>query len=326
MSPTGAARCLVFLAGLGFLVGLLDASAGDVDPLYRSCVEECEKSGRIGDLTFRHCYFSSDGFPSDGSWYTQEPLYIRWKQHNCKSDCRYHCMRHREDERKALSLEPVKYHGKWPFIRVSVFQEPVSAILSALNLIMQFNGWLSFFLLVNYKLPMSQSKRSYYEYSGLWHIYGLLAMNAWFWSAIFHSRDIDLTEKLDYSAAVALLGFSLVLCILRTFSVRDEASRVMVAAPLLAFVTTHILYLNFYDFDYGLNMKVCVGMGVTQILLWAVWAGATRHPSRFKLWAVGYVDAHALWHATTVPLTHLWWGFAKDDAEFRISSLLKKAK
>lgn len=53
---------------------------------------------------------------------------------------------------------------------------------------MQFNGWLSFFLLVNYKLPMSQSKRSYYEYTGLWHIYGLLAMNAWFWSAIFHSR------------------------------------------------------------------------------------------------------------------------------------------
>jgi hypothetical protein len=26
---------------------------------------------------------------------------------------------------------------------------------------------------------------------------------------------------------------------------------VMFAAPILAFVTTHILYLNFYELDYG---------------------------------------------------------------------------
>lgn len=63
---------------------------------------------------------------------------------------------------------------------------------------------------------------------------------------------MDLTEKLDYSSAVALLGFSLILAILRCFNVRVEAARVMVSAPLLAFVTTHILYLNFYKFDYGI--------------------------------------------------------------------------
>ena len=62
---------------------------------------------------------------------------------------------------------------------------------------------------------------------------------------------MDLTEKLDYSSAVALLGFTLILAILRAFNVRDEASRVMVAAPLIAFVTTHILYLNFFNLDYG---------------------------------------------------------------------------
>lgn len=75
-------------------------------------------------------------------------------------------------------------------------------------------------------------------------------------------RDVDLTEKLDYSSAVALLGFSLILAILRTFNVRDEAARVMVAAPLIAFVTTHILYLNLYKLDYGaftlLRTRVCV--------------------------------------------------------------------
>lgn len=40
----------------------------------------------------------------------------------------------------------------------------------------------------------------------------------------------------------------------------------------------------------------------------------------------GYVDAHALWHATTIPLTFLWWSFIRDDAEFRTSALLKKVK
>lgn len=86
-------------------------------------------------------------------------------------------------------------------------------------------------------------------------------------------------------------------------------------------------------------------MGVTQLLLWAVWAGLTRHPARWKLWVVvvggglallleiydfppywEYVDAHALWHASTIPLSYLWWSFIKDDADFRTSTLVKKAK
>lgn len=65
-------------------------------------------------------------------------------------------------------------------------------------------------------------------------------------------RDVDITERLDYSSAVAVLGFSLIVSILRTFDVRVEATRVMVSAPILAFVTTHILYINFYKLDYGM--------------------------------------------------------------------------
>lgn len=64
-------------------------------------------------------------------------------------------------------------------------------------------------------------------------------------------RDVELTQKLDYSSAVAFLGFSLLLSILRSFNVRDGAARVMVAAPLIAFVATHVLYLNFYKLDHG---------------------------------------------------------------------------
>lgn len=66
-------------------------------------------------------------------------------------------------------------------------------------------------------------------------------------------RDVELTEKLDYSSVVAFIGYSLLVAILRAFNVRDEASRVMIAAPIVAFVTTHILYLNFYQLDYGMS-------------------------------------------------------------------------
>ncbi|KAK9170632.1 hypothetical protein Syun_002772 [Stephania yunnanensis] len=339
-------RWLGFLVTFVCLVRVLDASIGDSDPLYKACLEVCTKTGCIGKKCFQQCQFSSDVTSPNGPWYMQEPLYLQWKQWGCQGDCQYYCMMERESEREVQGKTPVKYHGKWPFRRVFGIQEPVSVAFSALNLSMQFHGWVSFFILLYYKLPLRpQNRKPYYEYTGLWHIYGLLAMNSWFWSAVFHSRDVDITEKLDYSSAIALLGYTLILAILRTFNVREEAARVMVAAPLIAFVTTHILYLNFYKLDYGLNMKVCVGMGITQLLLWAGWAGLSRHPSRWKLWVVvvggglamlleiydfppykGFVDAHALWHAATIPLTYLWWSFIKDDAEFQTSVVVKKAK
>uniref|UniRef100_A0A251U167 Post-GPI attachment to proteins factor 3 n=2 Tax=Helianthus annuus TaxID=4232 RepID=A0A251U167_HELAN len=326
-------------------LGVLHASVGDADPSYRSCLNDCEITGCVGEICFPHCNFSSDGASVDGPWYMQEPLYLRWKQWDCHSDCRYHCMVNREKDRAASGYEPVKYHGKWPFKRVFGIQEPASVAFSALNLAMHFHGWLSFFILLHYKLPAKADKKPYYEYAGLWHLYALLALNSWFWSAVFHSRDVDLTERLDYFSAIALLGYSLIVAILRSFNVRLEAARVMVSAPLLAFVTTHILYLNNYKLDYGWNMKVCVAMGVAQLLIWAIWGGVSGHPSRRKLWFVivtgalamlleiydfppyeGFVDAHAAWHATTVPLTYLWWSFIKDDAEFRTSVQLNKVK
>lgn len=92
-------------------------------------------------------------------------------------------------------------------------------------------------------------------------------------------------------------------------------------------------------------MKVCIAMGVAQLLIWGIWAGITSHPSRWKVWLFvvwgslvvfleiydfppykGFVDAHALWHAVNIPLTYFCWSFVQDDAEFRTSTLLKKIK
>ncbi|KAL0756043.1 hypothetical protein Bca101_093711 [Brassica carinata] len=147
-------------------------------------------------------------------------------------------------------------------------QDLASVTFSVLSLAMHFHGWLSFFITLYYK-------------------------------------DIDITKRLDFSSAIAVLGFSFIVSILRTFDVRVEAARVMVSAPVLALVTTHILYINFYKLDYGLAMLL-------EIYDFPPYGG--------------YFDAHSIWHLATVPLTILWWSFIRDDAEFRTSSLLKKSK
>ncbi|CAN1180613.1 Post-GPI attachment to proteins factor 3 [Linum perenne] len=339
-------RRFVFLLALICLLSRLHASEGDADPIYKSCVEECQTTGCVGKNCFQHCKFSSDGKPIDGPWYLQEPLYQRWKQWDCRSDCQYHCMIVREDERLELGHGPVKYHGRWPFHRVYGIQEPIAVGLAAVILAIQFHGWISFLILVNYKLPLMPDKKTYYEYTGLWHLYGMLSMNAWLWCAVFHTRDVELTEKLYCSSTVAWIGFTLILATLRAFNIRDEAARVMIAAPVIAFVTTHILYLNFYNFDKGLNYKVSAAMTVAQILIWAIWATVSRHPSRWKVWVtvvVGgtlgiileaydfppfyrYVDSRAIWHAVAIPFANIWWSFVRDDAEFSTASLVKKAK
>ncbi|KAF2601888.1 hypothetical protein F2Q70_00027224 [Brassica cretica] len=92
--------------------------------------------------------------------------------------------------------------------------------------------------------------------------------------SLWFLRDVDITKRLDYSSAIVVLGFSLIVSILRTFDIRVEAARVMVSAPVLALVTTHVLYINFYKLDYGWNMIVCVAMGVAQLFLWGRWAAS----------------------------------------------------
>ncbi|RLN29378.1 post-GPI attachment to proteins factor 3-like [Panicum miliaceum] len=229
---------LASLLALGLVLGSVEASLVDIDPRYRTCVRECQTTGVIGENIISHCQSKDNDTSVGGSWYNQEQIYMQWKQLNCRTDCRYFCMMRREGERQSLGLSSVKYHGKWPFLRVSVFQEPLSAALSAVNLLMHFTGWLPFFLLVNYKLPLRpQIKRTYYEYTSLCRHPSRLEL----WTVIF-------------GGALAML-------------------------------------LELYDFPPYM----------------------------------GYADAHSLWHASIIPLTYLWWSFIKDDAEFRPSTLMKKA-
>jgi hypothetical protein len=92
-----------------------------------------------------------------------------------------------------------------------------------------------------------------------------------------------------------------------------------------------------------LNMVVCGLLVAAQLFIWATWSLVTSHPARFKLWTAvcgaalaslleifdfpplwGIFDAHAIWHAATLPVAYLWWSFVKDDATYRTEMLVKK--
>ena len=92
------------------------------DQPFRTCVRECQTTGITGENIISHCQSKENDTSVGGSWYNQEQIYVQWKQLNCITDCRYFCMMQREGGRQSLGLSPVKYHGKWPFLRVSVFQ------------------------------------------------------------------------------------------------------------------------------------------------------------------------------------------------------------
>ena len=82
------------------------------------------------------------------------------------------------------------WNGYWscnPVGMLFSYQEPASVIFSLMNLLVHFQGFSSFLVLLYYKLPLGP-KGPYYEYRVHWTLYGILSMNSWIWSTVFHSR------------------------------------------------------------------------------------------------------------------------------------------
>lgn len=165
----------------------------------------------------------------------------------------------------------------------------------------------------------------------LWAAFFALSVNSWLWSALFHSRDTKRTEMADYFSAGALLAFSAFMPVARFLGPSSVAAKLAAAALLLGLLR-HFRYMALVLFDYGWNMKVCVGFGVAQSALWVGFTQARRHPARGRIALLvaavhaasllelldfppvaGWLDAHALWHAATLLPTKWWYDFAATD-------------
>ncbi|TFY72548.1 hypothetical protein EVG20_g483 [Dentipellis fragilis] len=200
----------------------------------------------------------------------------RW---TCTDNCKYTCMHAISDFSVESGLPLQQYYGKWPFWRYAGAQEPASVVFSLLNLLFHVWGRGEVRETMSNDHPM---KRYYMTWS-------IISINAWIWSAVFHTRDTPITEKLDYFSAALAIMYSLYFSVIRLFHLYpvrrrnplSGASR-SVDKPFLFYVWTaactftyvaHVSYLSLAPrFDYTYNIIFGLVLGMTHNILWLAYA------------------------------------------------------
>ncbi|KAL8922246.1 MAG: hypothetical protein Q9172_003637 [Xanthocarpia lactea] len=324
-------RCsltFVLILLLGFTTPAI-ASIGDRLPEFRTCVATCTKEncGR-GNIIV--------------------PVHLRLLFWTCPSNCDHVCQHIITDQRLARDppmLSPVvQYHGKWPFHRILGVQEPCSVVFSLFNLLAHRRGLSQ----IKERIPAEYPLRKYYM------LFGYIGILSWVFSMAFHTRDFDITEKLDYFAAGASVLYGLYFTSIRIF--RLDQRKHPVKATLLRLWTlicilmyvAHVSYLTLWRWDYTYNMAANVAVGVMQNIMWSSFS-VKRYQKLKKPWAAwpgmivawivlamslelldfppakGLLDAHSLWHLGTVGPTIWWYNFLIKDAQQEIAGERLKA-
>ena len=162
-------------------------------------------------------------------------------------------------------------------------------------------------------------------------------MNAWIWSTLFHTRDKPLTETLDYIAAISLVFAQFACCLIRVgYRTPYQGLANLAVLFLFTFFLYHAYYLLFIQMDFGYNMMVNIIVGLLNVLCWLVWSAWKLFLGRVYVWKcaisvvltmvfVGFeladfppiawtIDAHSLWHFSTIFLPILWYRFVVDDS------------
>lgn len=228
-------------------------------------------------------------------------------------------------------------------------QEPFSVLFSLFNFLAHRWGMER----LRSEVPGRYSLRSYYLG------FGYFGLASWTFSMIFHTRDFNITEKLDYFAAGASVMYGLYYTPIRVFRLdqntqgKQSVLRAWTATCIFLYLC-HVTYLTAWSWDYTYNMAANVAAGIVQNVLWS-WFSIQRYRKLQKTWAAWpglivawiilamslelfdfapwgrMVDAHSLWHLGTVGPT-IWWYryFTNPDLRLRMltgcSFLIKDAQ
>ncbi|KFY14768.1 hypothetical protein V492_02426, partial [Pseudogymnoascus sp. VKM F-4246] len=237
----------------------------------------------------------------------------------------------------------VQFHGKWPFHRVLGMQEPLSVIFSLLNYAAHYQGLHK----IRKFIPESYPLRKYYVNLAY------VGMVSWIASSVFHTRDFQLTEELDYFGAGANVLYGLYYTPIRVFRLDKGGARaksVVRAWTTLCIILflAHVTYLKYFSWDYTYNMTANIVAGILQNAMWTYFS-ITRYRQSKRGWAAwpgivvawiiiamslelldfppigGHLDAHALWHLGTVFPTVLFYNFLLKDSQNDIAGIRLKA-
>lgn len=315
-----------------FCFHLARASTGDRLVEFRACVEACVPL-----------------FKAKNSL----PWYLRLLGWDSNSDCDYRCQHVVTFNRLERGESVVQFHGKWPFVRILGAQEPLSVIFSILNFIPHYQGLKSLMALDSHPKVNQGSVPMIRFYK----MFAFVGMNAWIWSAVFHTRDFLLTERLDYFSAMACIIFGLYTVVVRAYRLdlpKNSGSLVAATVILGGAYLCHVGYLQFVHFSYTYNMAAGVVFGLLGNMQWIVFSlglykslaqDSQKRPSTHKSpnWALKPIlivltitggmafelfdfapimwalDAHALWHAATVLPTYWWYTWMHQDIHYLAS-------
>ena len=315
-------------------ISTVDASEGDRDSHYRSCLHQCQSQCLLPvDSTKSHLMTNSPVSYISSSELSYSERLIGW---TCNTNCQYLCMWHNIQYRQQYNLPIVKYYGKWPFIRVYGIQEFFSVLFSVINVIPHMTGAIQYY----------KSVDDTYVHKYWWLSYSVVSCNTWLWSTVFHARDTLLTERLDYFCASFGIVYASIVTVIRVLNIKPLKYKLCVLVPWLTLFILHISYLHFIYFDYGYNMTMSLLSGVLYSGIWCVWG--VRHNSRpyvykiyvctLLLWLAALceifdfapfyhlLDAHAIWHGLTPPITLLFYSFLIDDAQYELQQSTHKAR
>ncbi|XP_022645948.1 post-GPI attachment to proteins factor 3-like isoform X2 [Varroa destructor] len=256
----------------------------------------------------------------------RQPWHLRLLGWDCEDECGHQCMWKTVDYFDSFD-ERVQFRGKWPFVRWLGLQEPASVFFSLLNLFAHIYGWSEF------SRRVAPNNRFY----ALWKTHAYLAMNAWLWSTAFHSRDIPITEFMDYFGAFSIVLYSLYALVARMIMDKlESAVQWLVQVAFICFFIFHLYYMLNVKFDYQYHITLNITTGIINSAGWLYWTWTNRgRPYAAKcafvvisllalsslevldfspVWFI--FDAHSLWHLGTAPLPLIWYRFLIDDCRY----------
>eukprot|EP01062_Namystynia_karyoxenos_P012260 TRINITY_DN14406_c0_g2_i2.p1 TRINITY_DN14406_c0_g2~~TRINITY_DN14406_c0_g2_i2.p1 ORF type:complete len:330 (+),score=87.38 TRINITY_DN14406_c0_g2_i2:78-1067(+) len=291
------------MRGWALLLPLLAAlpgargSAGDRDPEFLRCEGQCRRSCAEAEL----------------------PLALRLTFWDCRGDCAYRCAFEVDAARRKKGLAQLQYFGCWAFRRVMGSHEVVSAALSLATVAAHIAGVRRLL-----RCPSSQLRTTLATDGVLWACSAAA-------SVLWHSRHLELLERLDYAAvALAFAHHSVAVAALLGVLRGPSAGRRASAAAVAAWAAFQWYCTRGPGYDYSFNMAAVVVVGAVQAVgksLWALgarpdgWAWLVASTAAAAAAGVfdalldfppfgGLVDAHAVFHLFGAAAALLWYPFA----------------
>lgn len=194
------------------------------------------------------------------------PLHLQLLLWTCGQNCDYQCQRLVTHQRVADGDEVLQFHGKWPFLRVYGVQELASAVFSLGNLAVHLRGIAK----VKRYIDTSPPQYAHYFYNVL--MVAFVTLGAWICSTVFHIRDFDLTEKMDYFLAglTVLTGFHAVFARVYRLYLPERAGYRRAFTLICVLLYAAHIYRLVTDWLYTYNMRANILVGVLQNICWGM--------------------------------------------------------